>query len=127
MGRDPKKTTNRNSPRADLAPTANVSPAPLFEEPTTGHSLRGQMLAVSAYRALQEMLIRDDGWLRVVPHERGAVTFYKWKFSRGPWQGYYLMYRDDRMNPSEALCGLVGKLEAVDLGRSKPVKDTAFS
>lgn len=126
MGRDPKKTTNRNSPRADLAPRGNIAPAPLLEVPVPGNELRGQVLAVSAYNALLELLCRDDGWLRIVPHEHGGLVYYKWKFSRGKWAGYYLMYRDDRINPSEALCGLLGKIEAVDLGRSRPVKDKAF-
>ena len=126
MGRDPKKTTNRNSPRADLAPRANIAAAPLLAEPVTGDSLQVQILAFSAYQALLDLLVRDDGWLRIVPHAHGAVVYYKWKFSRGKWQGYYLMWRDDHINPSEALCGLLGKLEAVDLGRSRPVKDTAF-
>ncbi len=77
--------------------------------------------------AFLHILTRDDGWLRVVPQEMGSVTFYKWKFTRGPWTGYYVMYRSDDLDFIAAIVGLYRKLLRVDTGAERPVYDTPYN
>lgn len=75
---------------------------------------------------MRDILLRTDGWLRVVPDENGKVVWYKWKFTRGTWQGHYVMVRGDQYQHGVSLRVLRGKLEHVDLGYARPTKDSYF-
>lgn len=79
-----------------------------------------------ASEALAELLARDDGWLRIVPQEFGAVAYFKWKFSRGPHKNRYVMFRCDDMNYTAALWGLWQKVREVDRGERTPAYDTPY-
>lgn len=70
--------------------------------------------------------MRDDGWLRIVPQDAGAQVYLKWKFSRGPWAGYYVMAVVETWQWDYGLALLSDKLEAVDLGVKRPTRDTAY-
>lgn len=76
--------------------------------------------------AFAGMMLRDDGWLRIVPHEDGSVCYFKWKFSRGQWRGHYIMYRCDDFNYAGALEGLYHKLSQVDAGDRRPSLDHPY-
>lgn len=80
----------------------------------------------SAAEALKAIAIYDEGWLRIVSHEMGKTLYYKFKFSRGKYQHSYVFYRSDDNDPSRALWGLLGKIEAVYAGSLRPTPDTPF-
>lgn len=72
------------------------------------------------------LMLRVDGWLRVVPHDLGKVVYFKWKFTTGRWRGFYVMYRCDDYDYQAALDGLVYKLLEVEKGHHRPARDTPY-
>lgn len=80
----------------------------------------------STLAALQALCVRNDGWLRIVPHDDGSVVFAKWKFTSSRWPNHYVMWRCDDEDYSAMLHGLLAKIEAVDRGDEKPVYDTYY-
>lgn len=81
----------------------------------------------SALGALQALLVRDDGWLRIVPHEHGTIVYAKWKFTSRRWPNHYVMYRCTDEDFTAMLWGLLRKVEAVDAGLVKPLYDHPYS
>jgi hypothetical protein len=79
-----------------------------------------------ACATLSLMLMRDDGWLRIVPSADGKTVYLKWKFIRGDHRGRYVMAVKDLWQWDEALSILAVKLQEVDEGKRKPVKDTMW-
>lgn len=126
MGRTPTKTRHSHVPASRYdTPSAHrpvgadrVSPVvdqtPLFA--ASGDFLNSFVFLAS----------RDDGWLRMVPHDAGATVYYKWKFTRGSWAGHYIMYMDNAFDPSASIQGLLKKLQKVDAGELRPVRDRPF-
>lgn len=80
----------------------------------------------AAFESLSAILARDDGWLRVVPQEAGEVAFWKWKFTRGSWRGYYVMVRMDKPDYAEPMWLLHQKLIQVDQGERRPSLDHPY-
>jgi hypothetical protein len=76
------------------------------------------------YRLLLDISQRDDGYLRLIPDGSGKSCYYKWKWTRGPKAGYYVMAVVSYFQIDYGLQLLVDKMQAVDAGTSKPVKDT---
>jgi hypothetical protein len=76
---------------------------------------------------LLSLVTRDDGWLRIVPARDSESVYIKWKFSRGPWSGHYVMTVVQYWQMGYGLALLVDKLDAADEGTFKPTKDTAYS
>jgi hypothetical protein len=92
-----------------------------------GNLLAGKAyLSSDAQTAFVRLLCRDEGWLRAVPHNFGEVVYFKWKWSRGRWAGNYVMWVCADYDFSAALVGLYMKVLAVEGGRDRPVKDTAY-
>lgn len=75
---------------------------------------------------LHELLIRDDGWLRVVPDGDGKVVWWKWKFVRGNHAGCYCMVRGFAHQHEEAMLILCKKLAYVDAGYERPTRDSYY-
>ena len=74
-----------------------------------------------------QLMHRSDGWLRMVPDRDNDVTWWKWKFTSGRWQGHYAMVRGDKYQPLAAVSILLRKLASIDLCFERPSKDTYFS
>lgn len=72
------------------------------------------------------LLVRDDGWLRVVPDEDGKAVWWKWKFTRGPWAGFYVMCLGRVDQHPESIAVLLHKLGNVDAGKDKPIRDRFY-
>jgi hypothetical protein len=81
----------------------------------------------SLWAALQYLTSRDDGWLRIVPHDCGDTVYYKWKFTAGRHLNSYVMWLDTNADPVRSLVGLIGKLKAVDEGLFRPIKDRPYN
>lgn len=76
--------------------------------------------------ALSELFVRDDGWLRIVPSGDGKGLFAKWKFTRGVWQGHYVMGVSEVYQWDVAVLQLLRKVREVDAGQRRAAKDTAY-
>lgn len=113
---------NPSAPRPD---PADVLPADAASSTRDYAVLSGR--EHSATEALKELLRRDDGWLRIVPHETGSIVFAKWKFTSRKWPNHYVMYRSEDMDIAGMLWGLLRKVEAVDAGVLKPVYDHPYA
>ena len=101
-------------------------------KPSTASSSATVGPASTAYDAslrgsLSMIMSRDDGWLRMVPHIDEGVIYAKWKFVRGPWTGYYCMFRDESFDGGSAIIGLRQKLSQIDAGHARPVYDTPYN
>lgn len=125
----------RKDAKGDVRTAASVSVNSAASPTDTSSATSSQTNSASASKspivdcsdAFLHLLTRDDGWLRVVPHEMGAVTYYKWKFTRGAWSGYYVMYRSDNLDFIAAMVGLYRKLLKVDAGLERPVYDVPYN
>lgn len=73
--------------------------------------------------ALKRLAWFDEGWLRVVSHEQGAMMYFKFKFSRGDFGGNYVFFRCDDQDIGGALWGLLAKVRAVYAGTLRPTPD----
>lgn len=80
----------------------------------------------AAAAAFLDILSREDGWLRVIGGGSEKQHYYKYKFSRGRWQGMYVMYVTVPGKWEEGMIGLAQKLAAVDDGTLKPAHDTFY-
>ena len=123
MGRDPKAT--RQDRAAELAASAGrgpVTPPVARDWPQQGAEVgRGSVEA-----ALEPFLLRDDGWLRIVPQNDGATVYFKWKWTAGPHRDHYVMTVYPQHQATEGLARLAAKVDAVDSGKQPPVRDHYF-
>lgn len=103
--------------------TAAPVAKPAVRRPWMGHELTAPDLLTAA---LNELVSRDDGWLRIVPQDWGRVTFYKWKFTSGRFDGHYVMWRDTDHDPAASLAGLVCRILEAYGGVHKPVLDRVY-
>lgn len=89
--------------------------------------LVGQTVAVSAgdraLEAFTALLLRVDGWLRIVSHDDGKTVYFKFKFTSDRWPNHYVMYVEREYCYACGLIGLLAKVHAVDAGHLKPVED----
>ena len=111
--------------------TGSQSPTgkPIDDAPKAHHSTPQRMPlegSENAYTALQELLRRDDGWLRIAPDSDGKVVWWKWKITKGKWAGHYAMVRGFVEQHEEALTVLNRKLANIDLGYDRPSRDTYY-
>lgn len=123
MGRDPRQTRqSREAGRA--AALARPSDGIL----RGGGNATGPEAVASGEvaTALLPFLLRDDGWLRIVPQEDGATVYYKWKWTGGKHVNHYVMTVYPASQCAEALRRLAAKMHAVDSGEQSPVKDHYF-
>lgn len=78
-------------------------------------------LASSAFATIAG---RGDGWLRITFEDNGKTVFAKYKFTSGPFAGYYTMYVGTYYPAiTELLCGLLDKLHDADCGQLVPTLD----
>lgn len=123
MGRDPAAT-----PQSKLAARA-ATDGDGVRVPAEASSVAGgspQVERVSLGRILLPFLCRDDGWLRVTPHDNGDVVYWKWKWTRGPNTNRYVMVVYPQSQSADALLKLTAKIDAVDGGIESAVKDHYF-
>lgn len=64
-----------------------------------------------------------SGWLRWIPDQDNDVLYLKWKFSRGPHGGYYVMVRVQPWQYDYGLDLLRSKVQEVYEGVRKPTLD----
>lgn len=121
-----RKDTNRNAfigaPGTDTAAAGGDHDGLAGVPSLPAHASRHE----AAFTSLYVILGRDDGWLRVVPHEHGQVSYWKWKFTRGPWRNHYVMVRMDKMDFAEPMWLLEQKLLQVDMGERRPSLDHPY-
>lgn len=80
----------------------------------------------SADGALDGLAAYDEGWLRIVSHDFGALRYYKFKFSKGTHSGSYVFVRSDGLRPRECLWLLLGKVQKVYEGTLRATPDHAY-
>lgn len=123
MGRDPKPS-RREANRPGLEASAVGSSA---APGNLGMEMEGPPIVDKAVAlALIPFLLRDDGYLRLIPQEDGATVYYKWKWSGGKYVNHYVMTVYPAAESAQALRGLAAKMHAVDRGEKRPVKDHYF-
>jgi hypothetical protein len=76
--------------------------------------------------ALDGLAAYDEGWLRIISHDFGALRYYKFKFSKGKYAGSYVFVRSDGLRPRECLWLLLGKVQKVYEGTMRPTPDTPY-
>lgn len=80
----------------------------------------------AAWNAYATLDARTDGWLRHIPSGDGKQCYAKWKYTRGPHAGKYVMFQAPGGAWYEALVGLAYKVAKVDEGLLKPAHDTFY-
>jgi len=80
----------------------------------------------SGIAALQELLLRNDGWLRASPDGNGKVCYIKWKFTGGPYAGCYVMVVSAPWEWDTSVELLLQKIREVYYGTRRPTKDNYF-
>lgn len=65
---------------------------------------------------LEELLLRDDGWLRWTRKRDTDTTYCKWKFTHGPHERHYVMAVGEYWQADYILTILLLKLAKVDAG-----------
>lgn len=123
MGRDPRPT-----PQSREAARREAQSDPSDGLLREGGNTRDQASLAdrAVVQAMSPFLTRDDGWLRVVPQDDGLTCYFKWKFTGGPHVNHYVMCRYPYTESAEALARLARKVDAVDRGVERPVKDHYF-
>lgn len=106
--------------------TASITATGLSSSAPTAGSADGIAGLMEAAQAMQYLMLRDDGWLRMVPHDHGKVSFWKWKFTAGPHAGHYVMWVADCDDWTGAVVGLVTKIMLVDRGELRPALDRPY-
>lgn len=104
---------------AAASSSANVVPG-VFDLPAIGD--RAQLASF----ALDALLLRNDGWIRLIPAGEGKLSYYKYKYTTGPHKGKYVMYVAPYNSWAEGVLGLYEKVGEVDLGTRKPALDTFY-
>lgn len=123
MGNDPRSTRqSREAARRLGVERPSILPGGEAATPTVQPEVASSAVA----RALMPFLLRDDGWLRIVPQEDGATVYYKWKWTAGKHVNHYVMAVYPASECAEALRRLAAKVDAVDSGVQPPVKDHYF-
>ena len=123
MGRDPKQTSQawRAEVEAGLRHRA-VTQA----QPDSVAVERPEAVTPSLLEALEGLLTRDDGWLRISPQNDGRSVYFKWKFTAGKYRDTYVMTVYPYHQCTEGLARLASKIDAVYRGEQTPVKDHYF-
>lgn len=123
MGRDPRPTAQDRRLSAVVATPERTLP----EAELGGVAVEGAETIDRAVAALMlPFLLRDDGWLRIVPQDDGATVYWKWKWTAGPHRNCYVMTVYPQTQSAESLRRLALKVDAVDCGKEPPVKDHYF-
>lgn len=123
MGRDPRPTPQS---RAATRTVELESRAPAMEVYHGGGGSITGPASDSAAAALFGLLTRDDGWLRISPKDDGATVYWKWKWTAGKHINHYVMAVYPASQSAEAVLMLAKKVNAVDTGVERPVKDHYF-
>lgn len=113
---DPAKSPPRSSAPAQALAAAPDRQSLPVQRPGLASTL--------PHTILDPLVVRDDGWLRMVPDTLDDKLYFKWKFTRGRWTGYYAM---SVVTLSEAKLGielLLRKLDKIDRGEMRPALDT---
>lgn len=61
-----------------------------------------------------------------MPDSDGKTVWWKWKITRGKWQGHYVMCVGRVDQHSEAIAVLLHKLAVIDAGGGRPSKDSYY-
>lgn len=76
---------------------------------------------------MADLVMRDDGWLRLIPSRDGSLSYAKWKFTHGRHAGKYVMVAVAHWNSMDLVPLLRDKLREVDAGLLRPTLDKYFS
>jgi hypothetical protein len=76
--------------------------------------------------AFSAILLRTDGWIRVIPCGDGKQNYFKYKYATGKHKGKYVMFVGAYNDWAGSLLGLYEKIQAVDTGTLKPAHDTFY-
>jgi hypothetical protein len=92
--------------------------------PATPH----KKVLTGAVGFLEELLQRDDGWLRLIPSRDGSPVYAKWKFTAGKHANHYVMSVGQYWQLDYLLQLLLLKLDKVDTGDLGDLaKDTLYN
>jgi hypothetical protein len=122
-GDEDVRTTHKHTRRAasDATPLGGginrdypVAPTTIYEPERPG------------VRALSNLLVRDDGWIRAIPDGEGKSAYLKWKFTRGTFAGHYVMVVVDPWDWEDGFRMLEAKIRNCYAGNRKPTRDRAY-
>jgi hypothetical protein len=118
--------THARDPKGDVrhAPTELVADITPVGTVAVGNPPRPFVLDMS--EALQGLLMRGDGWVRMTATTLGETLYLKYKFTNGPHRGYYVMTVGTIDAIRELAHMLVEKVLKVDKGLLRPAKDTPY-
>lgn len=123
MGRDPKPSAHsRRAARAAVPSDGLINEAVASQL----EAARAEIGDKALCRLLLPFLLRDDGWLRIIPQDDGETVYWKWKYTGGKHVNHYVMVVYSALDSADALVSLARKIHAVDSGEKSPVKDHYF-
>jgi len=125
----PRKTHATHPDHVRSTPSRAAQPDPKVEREahlSAPHSVGDEDPINGLWFDLRDLLLRDDGWLRIVPDGDQKTVWYKWKFTRGKWSNHYVMVRGEQYQHGLALSLLSKKLAGVDLGYDRPSQDRYY-
>lgn len=76
--------------------------------------------------ALSQLTVHDNGWIRIVSHDQGRSVYLKFKWSKGPHAGGYVMWLCTDMDFTAAFRGLLQKVWAVEHDGARPTPDHPY-
>jgi hypothetical protein len=79
-----------------------------------------------AVKALSNLLLRDDGWVRAIPDGAGKTAYLKWKFSRGQFAGSYVMVVVRPWDWEDGFRMLEAKIDNCYAGNRRPTPDRSY-
>lgn len=123
--RDPKGDARTNASRPTMDTANTITNASSAHSSTVDRE--GVECSIPEYHeAFLEVFARSDGWLRIVPQNEGKQVYWKYKFSRGPHAGGYVMWLDVENSWQRSVMGIAWKLRQVDSGALRPTPDTPY-
>lgn len=74
-------------------------------------------------QALQWLVMRHGGWLRVIPAPDENAVWLKWKFTSSKWPNHYVMVKCQSWQIAFGVLELQRKIREVDDGERAPTLD----
>lgn len=94
---------------------------------TVGPPVVAETAAARLKWAMDALASRSDGWLRFSPHLEECELYIKWKFTSGPFAGYYCFVSGDPYQYIALLQVLVRHIEEVYEGTRRATLDRPYT
>ena len=77
-------------------------------------------------QSMDILMNRTDGWMRVIPQPDDNKIYLKWKYTRGTYEGCYVMAVVQNMQLPDGIMLLCHKVIQADQGLLRPTRDRLY-